>query len=427
MAFALTWKVEFGDCTGLTDITSYVMSLNITSDASVGKMGRASTSISINNMGGQFTPGGTGTYASVDWFTQALVVTATSGVNTGTSFVGLITQVDNSDVSAKEAYFVIEALDQSSVAGRSTAAQLGGIVMTNTDVIQVLLGGTGTVGFGGNVFDNRMASNTNAKSRFLFDRIEGNNTGVNFQQNETYYGAYAVPFFVGDAINNVTFASAVGAMYATGFTRTLSLWQWLYDFQYVGSRSTRANTFIFKGDGTALTSGELPFDNAHIGFQTDTLITNAIVKAAEVNNFTANSKYGTRVVQYSNPGNADATHNTVTANNWVNRYSSVRYLPDSISVDYSSLRGSAVDDGVAMLQFMYLLWPAYSLWNRFAITVKGAGQSSATTYQVISTKTIINATPSDTSVTVSLVSNADNSSFILDSSVNGVLNQDHIG
>jgi hypothetical protein len=101
MAFALTWKVEFGDCTGLTDISSYVMSLNITSDAMLGKAGRSEANITINNFGGQFTPGGTGTYASTDWFTKALVVTATSGANTGTSFVGIITSVENSDVSAK--------------------------------------------------------------------------------------------------------------------------------------------------------------------------------------------------------------------------------------------------------------------------------------------------------------------------------------
>ena len=430
MPFALTWKVEFGDCTGLVDITSYVMSLNITSDATLGKMGRSSAAVTINNIGGQFTPNGTGTYGSVDWFRQALVITSTSGVNTGTSFVGIISNVENNDLSAKEAYFSVQALDYASIAGRATAKNAGGgETSLHTEIENVI---DCNFPFGGNQLSRTtMGSNTNTRCNFAFTRVEGNGTGSSLASAADNWAPrtpfISAPFYLGDAINNTALAGFPSTFYATDYTRTSSLWSWNYDFQYVGNRSTRANTFVFKGDGTALTSGQLPFDQTHIGFQTDVLINDANVGTYEVSDTNSMTKYGSRTVSYSNPGNSNVSDNLIAATNWVNRYSTIRYLTDSISVDYSSLRGAAVDDGVAMLQFMYLLWPAYSLWNRVDITIKGSGQSASSSYKTKSIKTVINATPSDTSVTVSLVSLVDNSTFILDDATFGVLDQDHLG
>ena len=56
MAFALTWKIEFGDINGLTDITSYVQQMNLDLSAELATCGRGSAQLTINNNGGQFTP-----------------------------------------------------------------------------------------------------------------------------------------------------------------------------------------------------------------------------------------------------------------------------------------------------------------------------------------------------------------------------------
>ena len=77
MAFNLVWKVEFGDIGGLFDITSYVFDAYIDMNANIGSAGRTSCQITLNNNGGQFTPGGTGTYGSVDWFKQAIIISCT--------------------------------------------------------------------------------------------------------------------------------------------------------------------------------------------------------------------------------------------------------------------------------------------------------------------------------------------------------------
>lgn len=427
MAFALTWKVEFGDCTGLTDITSYVMSLNITSDAQLGKMGRASASVTINNNGGQFTPQGTGTYGSTDWFAKALVITSTSGANTGTSFVGMISEIDTQEVSSKESYFTIQGLDWVSVAGRSSTKVTGVVGGTPYEMISRML--TQGTPFSGQPNRSTMGASPFALCDFVWDEVNGIVGGTDFINLPTKYPNYGTNtfFFIGDAINNVALASFPSTMYSTSFTRTSALWTWGYNFQYVGNKTANKNEFVFKGDGTALTSGQLPFDNTHVGYQTDVLINDAVIGSEQSTVGTSQNKYGARTVTYTNPGTTTTSDFTIAAFNWAQRYSTIRYVPDNLTVDYSSLRGSAVDDGVAMLQFMYLLWPKYSLWNRYGITVKGAGQTSSTTYQVVGTKTVVAATPSDTSVTVSLVSGADNQSFTLDSSTYGILDTNRLG
>lgn len=423
MAFALTWKVEFGDCTGLTDISSYVMSLNITSDALLGKAGRSEANITINNFGGQFTPGGTGTYASTDWFTKALVVTATSGANTGTSFVGIITSVENSDVSAKEAYFTIQALDFISVSGRTITGIFGTVNNLLANSIRAMVRGDDPFF---SLPRTTLGSATGTRCTFLWNGALQPSGG---EQVYTKYGAsYGSSFYFGDALNNIALASSPNTMYSMDYTRTANLWTWIYNGAFPGNRPSgqEANTFDFKGDGTALTSGQLPFDDVHIGFQTETLINGAGVGSVLSTNDASVEKYGARTVYYTNPGTNTTADFQTAADRWVNRYSTIRYIPDSISVDYSSLRGAAVDDGVAMLQFMYLLWPKYSLWNRASVKIKGAGQASATTYQVVTNRTTINATPSDTSISIRLISGIDNQGFTLDSATYGVLDQNRL-
>ena len=423
MAFALTWKVEFGDCAGLTDISSYVMSLNITSDAMLGKAGRSEANITINNFGGQFTPGGTGTYASTDWFTKALVVTATSGANTGTSFVGIITSVENSDVSAKEAYFTIQALDFISVSGRTTQFIRNTATNFLANSIRAMVRGDDPFS---SLPRTTLGSATGTPCTFLWNGSLQPNGGT--QVSTKYGGTYGSRFYFGDALNNIALASAPNTMYSMDFTRTVNLWTWIYNGAYPGNRPSgqEANTFDFKGDGTALTSGQLPFNDVHIGFQTETLINVAGVGNVVSQNDASVDKYSSRTVYYFAPGTDTTAEFQTAADIWSNRYSTIRYIPDNLSLDYSNLRSAAVDDGVAMLQFMYLLWPKYSLWNRASVKVKGAGQASATTYEVVTNRTTINATPSNTTISIRLISGIDNQGFNLDSATYGVLDQNRL-
>jgi hypothetical protein len=118
--------------------------------------------------------------------------------------------------------------------------------------------------------------------------------------------------------------------------------------------------------------------------------------------------------------------NETVANFWANRYGEVRYIPSRVVTAYSTLRGSSVDDGVAMQAFMRLLSAKTALWNRQAITYKGAGMASSQTTQTVTTGRKIMITPSDTRVELTVVSGADNQSFELNSSTYGILDTNRI-
>ncbi len=120
MAFDLAWTVKYGDIGGLTDITSYVTDFVVDLNANIGSAGRSTCQITINNNGGQFTPNGSGTYASVNWFKQAVVISCTGAGLTESVFVGLIQDFEIVQVSPKQSVVSIRGLDFLSIAGRSS-------------------------------------------------------------------------------------------------------------------------------------------------------------------------------------------------------------------------------------------------------------------------------------------------------------------
>ena len=422
MAFALTWKIEFGDCTGLTDITSSVQSLSITANARLGGMGRSTAAVTIENFDGAFTPGGSGTYASTNWFSKALVITSTSGANSGTSFVGIITNFDIRDVSAKESYVTITGVDWLSVAGRS----ITGISSSQTVSIPAAFTAIVTAGNGFQGLPYRQTMGAVPFELCGYTVAQDSTSGVN-QQLTTNYAAVGSTFYLGDGINNIMLASGVATLFSTDYIRTTSKWTWAYTIQGPGNKTQNLTTYSAVGTGSALTSGQLPYVEIDNGFTLDTLINRATVGIQTVTDTTSQEAYGPRVIAYSTPGNADTAYNSTPATNWVTRYSTPRFIPTNITFTYSSLKSSAVDDGVAMLQFMRLLWPQYAFWNQMSVAYKGAGQSSAVNYQTVGVEMTINATPSDTSISMQLLSAVDNLAFILDSTTMGILDTNRLG
>lgn len=422
MAFTLTWKIEFGDCTGLTDITSSVLSHSITANARLGTMGRSTAAVTIENFDGAFTPGGSGTFASTNWFSKALVITATSGANTGTSFVGMITDFDIRDVSAKESYVTITGVDWLSVAGRSITSTSSSQTVTIPTAYTAIVKGTN--GFQGLPYRQTMGASPFALCDYTV--AQDSTSGINSQLTDRY-GGIGTTFYLGDGINNILLASGLATLFSTGYIRATNLWTWAYTLQGPGNKTQNNTTYSAVGTGSALTSGQLPYIQVDNGFTLATLINRAVVGTQTVTDTTSQESYGPRAITYSSPGNADTAYNVTPATNWVTRYSSVRFIPTNITFTYSSLKSSAVDDGVAMLQFMRLLWPQYAFWNQISVAYKGAGQVSAITYQTIGVEMTINATPSDTTVSMQLLSGVDNLAFILDSTTYGILDTNRLG
>jgi hypothetical protein len=215
-----------------------------------------------------------------------------------------------------------------------------------------------------------------------------------------------------------------------------NVWSWnatLIDNEL--NRTTKTLYELVDGSST-ITTGQIPFSNVDSGFTNEDL-TNEVNAAGSgtsqpifnTRNLASQSKYGPRSRSYTNlafqqSGLVD--ERTFIGQFWTNRYGDIQYLPRELETSYAVLKGSAVDDGVAMLSFMKLLWPDTALWNRIAIKYKPTGATSTQTNQMIATRRLITADPSNTTIRLTVKSGADNQSFELDSSTYGILDTNRL-
>jgi hypothetical protein len=435
MAFNLVWKVEFGDIGGLHDITSLVFFASIDMNANMGSAGRTSCQITLNNNSGQFTPGGTGTYGSVDWFKQAIVISCTGGGITEYAFVGLLQDFTIDQTSIKQSTVSISGLDILTVCGR-TSNQLQQSDVSENWIADLINSFTPSLSAGYAVTPF-MGSTTSKRSQFNLVCATNQITAIYI------YGL--LKGTVGDWLNNNLLPTGPATVFMTDYQITSDRWIWNgYVIDSPLNRTTNAYTSNFVGDGTSLTSGQLPISQIDVGFTLDTLTnscyaygtqTNLTIQPVTVDNTTSEDKYGVRARTYSSCAPAVSFGGGITnnqfmntvANFWANRYGEVRYIPNRVITTYSALRSSSVDDGVAMQAFVRLLSAKTAIWNRQTIKYKGAGMASSQTTQTVTTGRKIMITPSDTRIELTVVSGIDNQSFELNSSTYGILDTNRLG
>ena len=429
MAFALTWKIEFGDASGLTDITSYVMQMNMDLSAPIGMSGRSTASITINNNAGQFTPN-SGTYGSTDWFSKAIIITATSGANTGIAYAGMIVDFQISMVSSKESTVTIECLDFYSLGGKSYSL--------------------GTTAGGGAILEVAIEDSYNSGFTTGFPGINkpklNASVGYGSAANVTTATSiltYIDPFrvnaeYIGDWLNSQLLPAGPATLIPTDYTYAGAFNDWYFNATLIDQSLNRTTKTLYElVDGSsAITSGQIPFAQIDTGFTQDELTNEALIgftsaTTVRTQNTTSQNLYGPRTRTYSNIANStlfetETAIDTRIGNFWVNRYGTIRYIPQRVATSYAVLRSNAVDDGVAMLLFMKLLWPDTALWNRIAIKYEPTGATSTQIEQLVAVQRIITVDPSDTVVRLVLVSGVDNQSFELDSSTYGILGGDSI-
>jgi hypothetical protein len=210
---------------------------------------------------------------------------------------------------------------------------------------------------------------------------------------------------------------------------------WIWNATLIERQLNRTSPTLYEfADGSsAITTGQIPFSEIATGFRVEDL-TNEAVISTNINqsvptgtNVSSQQLYGPRTRTYTNLAAGYSNYQTDISNFWVNRYGSVQYLPMEIQTSYAVLKGSAVDDGVAMLEFMQLLWPSTALWNRLTIKYKPTGATSTQTIEMIATRRLITADPSNTTIRLTVKSGVDNQSFELDSSTYGILDTNRLG
>jgi hypothetical protein len=122
MAITTAFTITIGNLGASYDITSEVMSFNVNTQVSLAEIGTSKGSMLIKNFTGSFTPGGGGTYGSVDWFNQAVLINGTTtvgGVPTSFKlFHGIVDQfaLDDNGINS---YVTISFIDALTSGGRS--------------------------------------------------------------------------------------------------------------------------------------------------------------------------------------------------------------------------------------------------------------------------------------------------------------------
>ena len=99
------------------------------------------------------------------------------------------------------------------------------------------------------------------------------------------------------------------------------------------------------------------------------------------------------------------------ATKFTNRYSTSRFTPVSLVTSASRVKALAAD--AAHNKWRALLNIGTGLWQQTKITWAGSGAASQTGYSIITARKI-NITPSDTTITLTLLNWTDNHGFILD-------------
>lgn len=431
MAFDLSWKFEIADYNGLTDITSYVYNGMVNMTAEVGQMGRSYASITINNNSGAFTPNGAGTFASTNWFAKALYIRASSATTFQNNcvFVGLITDFSVENVSIVQSTVTIRADDFLTIAGRSTTQVPYAAWTTDAPaMISDMINGGATF-FNGINTPYMGAANKSRLSLGLGTTI-ASGAGTTIFSTELSNGR------IGDWVNNQIIPAMPGTSFMTDYTISAGAWYWRgYVLDHTLNRTTAdKRTYSFVDTYSAsISSGEIPYTDIDINYDLDTL-TNTADTADNLGSWSGSAtdtisanQYGVRARQYTSLANVNVVEVQYVAEFWANRYGTSSYIPRTIWTNYAALRGTAVDDGVALTAFIDLLTASTAIWNPISCQYRLAGMASSATAQIVATGRQITITPSNTSIKLTTVSGPDNQSFILDSSTYGILDTNRLG
>jgi len=420
MTIGLEWRIRYWDnTTAAVDLTTYVQSLTIDTEVNIGLCGRSLATVVIDNDSGAFTPQGTGTYATIDWFSVAFdIQQKTPTGNYKTSFCGMVNDVNFEFVSVTESRFTLSLIDILAVGARSnatTAYSTTILASTASQALEYFYNGSSTYYSG---IDMPFIGGT-AESKLIVTATTTEKTTVS---NDDF-----PPGRVGDWINNNLLVTGPGTAYATALFLIGTVWQWGVRYVDFDLNQINPQTYIFSDTAAALVSGEMPYTAIDLQYKYDMVVNSctaadqrSVYTPTTVTDTASTAKYGTRTVAFESLCTEQQTDVNRVANFWPNRYSTARYTCKTLTTSLSTLK-QAVDDTIANDQFSKLLSILQGPWQRAEVSYVGPGQSTRKTELLVVNKISVSATPSDTTVVIGFLPGIDNQSFELDSSKYGIL------
>lgn len=432
MSLSLDWEVLIGGLDTNTDFTDRVAGLQITQP--LGFMTTASHKcvITLNNFDGALTPGAGGTYSSVAWFEQAVFISCTiNSTDTAQVFHGIIDDFDIQDDGISST-ITLTASDWLSIGARGFRTTS----FTNT---------TNTYDWtewASRIIDSFTLQNVPSGTTSLPKLDQNRGLFSGFLGTVDYYAASTIQTGfkgeAGDSLADVLIQRHQAGVPSVIWPTTIDKWTISgtgyarYRVGLVGDTLSRvdadAQTFVFV-EGTP-SAGELPITAIDRGFIVDDLINQAsITSIYTTNTSTAVASSSTSTSGIKSIWANDSTIKTDAeaqsmADNVVARFSNIHFQARRLTVDSAAL--SATDSGSSD-ELAALLDVRYGLWQACTVEYTPTGAASATTDNCVIAGRRISAVPGRTTIELELKPAADYQSFVLDSDVLGVLDQNRLG
>jgi hypothetical protein len=420
-----------GIATDAIDFTSRIRSFTTDKSVRIGQMGRHTAQVVLDNTDGALTPKGGGAYGLTDWLAEPMMIQGRYGSTKPAAtepsapyFSGIIDDFRFID-DGVDNLVILTALDWYSWLSRNTLNITGGISGVAAQLVDDL-------------FDDANAPTFGSAGTVT---ITPTTTGIGSIQTIPA-GSAAGGVFAGDLADRVAISES-GVSFPGYFVfgnpgQLIFFIPWIYrsrlspdDYDLSGGNGK--HPFTFRGGGT-FTSGDLPFRDLRVGFNSDELVTQASItrvagtQAVSANN-TASQTYGPRSVSFYEIFTQDDDDSQSLADFYTTRFDTTDFTPQEFTVTGNMITGHATDDAATQVLVEELIkWDDDNdgfLWSPTTVDWVGAG-GTTNTEVVVPWRVHLSATTTDWSMRVSCLPAAQQMGFMLNSSRLGVLDTNRI-
>lgn len=423
MAVTTNWRIEVGyydngSTFSTTDFTSRTLGLTVDHFTDLGVIGTGQAVITLDNNDGALTPNAGGTYSSTDWFERALLIWCDVQNDTSTHvskvFAGIIDQFDVQDDGITSTV-TIAAVDVLQSAARQQVQTIATLIRTKPSAAiealadpDQLTNNTVMPNFGETLRPNGKLS-VYLESPAITRQLYIDTADVS-----------ASP--VGDYLANAVVTCGLTAVWPGGFDSNSGHQQvWCVE----NAQRSGLSSYTFAENPTGK---ELPYRNLERTYSLDQLTTAARIERLDTgyvaNPSSLQSKYGSRLRQYLNASYSD-TDTLDDASNWVLRFNRPKYSATKLQVTASMIEQTLPD--VYFATWSFLLSAENGIWAGAAVDFTPAGRPSAITDHTVIVGRTIKASPSDTTVTLTLRPSSSYGTFTLDSAALGILDVNLLG
>ena len=443
---SVAWTVKVGTVNSPTDFSSRVMGVNISQPLSWMQPSPHMATIELLNNDGELTPaegGGVGTYKDVDWLSQgAFISVEMNSTDTAEVFHGLVNRFDIYDDGITSTV-TLSVVDPLSAASQVVIDNTYGPTPGGSDWLST---GVALEEYITNISESMPALGASSVSGSCAGYlITADNEVMTADQLNAYLSspdAIEYPATFGDILSSQIMATGLCVMWPTRITAPAST-TIEYDFAIVGVALTRVDptlttipAYLAEHEFTLVegspASGEIPFRSLDLGYNLDERFNAATItsvatyagdKTFEIDDATLIGKYGRSDYSATKTLNGSEASTQTLAGGIVGRFGPVLFTVNRVELVIPHF-GATIASGD---ELALLLDAGSGLYQKAAIEYTPTGASTATTVDTIIFGRTINVQPDRTTVSLMTIPAALFSSFILDSTTEGVLGTDRLG